>query len=580
MKKTLRKSGQKFIRKFSRVSLKVGEEGKEHLKRNFFGKLRNFADIRLLILEWGLLVLALIMLASTQAFWFGESYAGDAFVEGGTYIEGTVGKVSSLNPLFATTNSEKVLSRLMFETLTTVDYSGNIGMGLAKSITPSESGKIWTLELKNGLKWSDGEELTIDDVMFTIGLIKNSAVNSIYSATLAGVKAEKNEEGKIVFTLPAAYADFPSTLNIPIVPKHELEDADPRTLIEDDFSNTPITSGAFSFNAIQSASKEERVFYLAPNPSYRKRAVMVSNFAVHTYNTVDDVIHALNTNEITATAEINSKKADELKIGQFYRKNSSINSGVFIFFNTGSGVFKSRDLRLAVRQGIDLEKLREKAPETNKLDYPILKTSLELSNYPEIPAQDFESAKTKIQENYDGATIRVATINSGYFSEVTEELNNQLQALGFKTDFSVSEEAQEFITNTVSRRNYDILVYEIELGADPDPLAYYHSSQATSNGDSSAGLNLANYRNALVDDLLIGARETLDASLRIAKYENFLKYLAEDVPTIGLYQTNLTYFYNKNTRAFGDNVRLVTALDRFSDVSNYAVMKELKNKTP
>lgn len=580
MKKTLRKSGQKFIRKFSRVSLRVGEEGKEHLKRNFFGKLRNFADIRLLILEWGLLVLALIMLASTQAFWFGESYAGDAFVEGGTYIEGTVGKVSSLNPLFATTNSEKVLSRLMFETLTTVDYSGNIGMGLARSITPSESGKIWTLELKNGLKWSDGEELTVDDVMFTIGLIKNSAVNSIYSATLAGVKAEKNGEGKIVFTLPAAYADFPSTLNIPIVPKHELEDADPRTLIEDDFSNTPITSGAFSFNAIQSASKEERVFYLTPNPNYQKRAVMVSNFAVHTYNTVDDVIHALNTNEITATAEINSKKADELKIGQFYRKNSSINSGVFIFFNTGSGVFKSRDLRLAVRQGIDLEKLREKAPETNKLDYPILKTSLELSNYPEIPAQDFESAKTKIQENYDGATIRVATINSGYFSEVAEELNNQLQALGFKTDFSVSEEAQEFITNTVSRRNYDILVYEIELGADPDPLAYYHSSQATSNGDSSAGLNLANYRNALVDDLLIGARETLDTSLRIAKYENFLKYLAEDAPTIGLYQTNLTYFYNKNTRSFGDNVRLVTALDRFSDVSNYAVMKELKNKTP
>ena len=334
MKKTLRKSGQKFIRKFSRVSLKVGEEGKEHLKRNFFGKLRNFADIRLLILEWGLLVLALIMLASTQAFWFGESYAGDAFVGGGTYIEGTVGKVSSLNPLFATTNSEKVLSRLMFETLTTVDYSGNIGMGLAKSIAPSEKGKVWTLELKEGLKWSDGEELSVDDVMFTIGLIKNSAVNSVYTATLAGVKAEKNEEGKIIFTLPAAYADFPSTLNIPIVPKHELEKTDPRTLIEDDFSNAPITSGAFSFNAIQSASKEERVFYLTPNPNYRKRGVMVTNFAVHTYNTVDDVIQALNTNEITATAEISGKKADGLKIGQFYRKNSSINSGVFIFFNT------------------------------------------------------------------------------------------------------------------------------------------------------------------------------------------------------------------------------------------------------
>ena len=89
MKDSIKKSGQKFIRKFSRASIKVSEEGKEHLKRNFFERLKKISNIRLLILEWTLLVLALIMLASTQAFWFGESYAGNAFVGGGTYIEGS-----------------------------------------------------------------------------------------------------------------------------------------------------------------------------------------------------------------------------------------------------------------------------------------------------------------------------------------------------------------------------------------------------------------------------------------------------------------------------------------------------------
>jgi ABC-type transport system substrate-binding protein len=119
------------------------------------------------------------------------------------------------------------------------------------------------------------------------------------------------------------------------------------------------------------------------------------------------------------------------------------------------------------------------------------------------------------------------------------------------------------------------LVYEIELGAEPDLLPYYHSSQA-----STAGLNLSNYRNTLVDDLLIGARETLDLSLRAKKYESFLDYWVNDVPAIGLYQANMTYLYNKNVRTYSDSVRLVTGLDRFSDVNNYAVNKASFNKTP
>lgn len=581
MKKNIQKSGQKILRRFSRASLKASEEGKEHLKRNFFGRLKYVANVKLLILEWGLLVLALIMLASTQAFWYGESYAEDVFVGGGTYIEGTVGKVNSLNPLFASTNSEKVLSRLMFDTLATVDYSGNVGMGLAESITPSEDGKIWTLKLRDGLKWSDGEDLTVDDVIYTLELVKNSAVNTIYAANLVGVKIAENDKGEVIFSLPASYADFLSSLIIPIVPKHELEDSDPRTLIEDDFSNTPVTSGIFTFNAIQAISKDEKVFYLNPNPNHRQTSAMVSNFAVHTYEKVDDIVNAIKSNAITGTAELSGRVADEMASGRFYRKDSSINSGVFIFFNNGTGVFTNRDMRRAIKQGIDLAKLREKAPNTTHLDYPILESSLKLTSYPELIAQDLEASREKVKElTTEESIIRVATTSSGYLPDVAEELVKQLEELGLKAELTVSEEGQEFVSNVITKRNYDILVYEIDFGADPDPLAYYHSSQSGNANGTSAGLNLSNYKSSLVDDLLIGARETLDTSLRIAKYEKFLKYLAEDVPTIGLYQTNMTYFYNKNVRSFGDNVRLVTPIDRFSDVSNYAVEKELKNKTP
>ena len=133
----------------------------------------------------------------------------------------------------------------------------------------------------------------------------------------------------------------------------------------------------------------------------------------------------------------------------------------------------------------------------------------------------------------------------------------------------------KYPTNIISKRSYDILIYEIELGADPDLLPYYHSSQA-----SAGGLNLSNYRDTLSDDLLIGARDTLDESLRIKKYESFLERWVNSVPAIGLYQPNLTYFYNKNVRTFSNDVRLVTPLDRFCDITDWAVNKTTKNKTP
>ena len=158
---------------------------------------------------------------------------------------------------------------------------------------------------------------------------------------------------------------------------------------------------------------------------------------------------------------------------------------------------------------------------------------------------------------------------------VADKLAEELRELGFEVNVSKYEENQEFISNIISKRSYSILVYDIELGADPDLLPYYHSSQAT-----ASGLNLANYRNALVDDLLLGARDTLDETLRAKKYETFLQYWVNDVPAIGLYQSNLTYIYNRNVRTFSDNIRLVTALDRFTDITDWAAVKETKNKTP
>ncbi len=578
MKNTVRKRGQRFIKKFSRTSIKVERKSQEHIRENLIDRFSHVENIRLLILEWGLLVAALIMLAVTQAFWFGNSYAENSFTDGGTYIEATLGKVNSLNPLFAATNSEKTLSRLMFATLSTMDYSGNIGAGLAESIRPDNEGKIWTVKLRDNLKWSDNEPITNEDVIFTANLIKDPAVDSIYSSNLSKVNVTENENKELLFTLPSAYADFATALNFPILPKHILNGVEPKTLIEHEFSKTPVTSGAFMFNANQiGTNSEEKVFYLSSNPNYYKGATLLDSFAIHTYGTKEDIISAVNNGVVTGTAELTDAEFGKVDKNKFNGKNSSLNSGAFMFFNCLHDSVKNVEIRKAIREGINMQDIRNEVPDTLALDYPLLPSQITLSNYPEIPKRNLDESKAKIKELSGEETLHldIATLNSGFLPKVAEKTKSELENLGFMVDLTVYDESQDFVNNVVAKRSYDILIYAIELGATPDLIPYYHSSQA-----KSSGLNLSNYRNALADDLLLGARNIIDNDLTIKKYETFLTYWVNDVPAIGLYQPNLTYYYNKNVRTFGDNVKLTTALDRFTDINSWAVNKETKNKTP
>lgn len=577
MANSFKKRGQKIARKVSRASIEASEKSRKHIKENFINRISHVENIRLLVFEWALMLSALIVLAVAQAFWFGNSYAENVFTNGGTYTEATLGEVGSLNPLFATTSSEKVLSRLLFATISVNDYSGHPGIGLAESIRAEENGKTWVVKLRENLKWSDGEPITNDDVLFTMQLIKDPAVNSIYDSDLSNVKTSVNESGEIVFTLPTTYADFISALDFPIIPKHILENVNPKTLVENEFSVLPVTSGAFSYNATQ-ASGNERVYYLSSNPDFFMGKTMLNSFAIHTYNNKSDIIRAINSGSVTATAELSEADAEQINSDQFIQRNSSLNSGAFIFFNTAHESTKQRIVREAIRQGIDLAKIRGAAPNTLALDYPLIDAQIKINNYPALPEHNVEAAKETINglsEGDEKIHIDIATVNSGYLPNVANTLKDELADLGIEATVSTYEENQEFITNIISKRSYDVLIYEIELGADPDLLPYYHSSQA-----SAGGLNLSNYKDTLMDDLLIGARDTLDEELRIKKYESFLERWVANVPAIGLFQSNLTYFYNKNVRTFADDVKLVTALDRFVDINNWATNKTTKNKTP
>lgn len=576
MKPTTKKRGQKLAKRWEKFSERAREESLGHIQENIIDRLPNAKRVRLLILEWCLLVIVIISLALTQAFWYKQSYSLMAYVDGGTYIEATIGRVNSLNPMFATTESEKVLSKLMFATLTTIDYSGHVGLGLASSVVPDENGKVWSVTLKDGLKWSDGEPITLEDVIYTINLAKDPTVNTAYSSNFAGVTIDRIGD-TLIFALPSAYADFDSTLNMPILPAHILADVNPGQLLEHSFSSSPVTSGAFTFNAMQNVSSEgERIVYLAANPYYYKSKPMLNSFAIHTYSSAGQIVQAVSTGEVTATAELSAVYRSQLPEDLIYEKQTSLASGVFAFLNTTSPLLSNVAVRQAIQKGVDIAEIRSVLGDEYPMDYPLLTTELDVDEYPAIPAYNLDDARSELRDlDASGQTLKLATIDTGYFPQLAEQWKIQLEKLGFKVDMSIYSPGQEFVANVIRQRNYDILIYEVELGADLDLFAYYHSSQAT-----TTGLNLSNYANALVDDLILSSRSTMSVTGRAAKYEAFLRRWVTDVPAIGIYQVSLVYFFNKNVQSFSEDDRLIYATDRFVDVEYWAVNRASKNRTP
>ena len=74
-----------------------------------------------------------------------------------------------------------------FECLLTVDQDGKIAPGQAETWEVSEDGLTWTFHLRDGLKWSDGSDLTADDFVYSWKRVCDPAVAAPYAETVLGM---------------------------------------------------------------------------------------------------------------------------------------------------------------------------------------------------------------------------------------------------------------------------------------------------------------------------------------------------------------------------------------------------------
>lgn len=149
---------------------------------------------------------------------------------GGEIITSTIGEgPKTFNAWTAKDNTSSEICELMFDSLLTTDVNtGEVIPKLAKSIEISPDKMHYKITLRKGLKWSDGKEITADDIIFTWENIVfagygNTSVRD--SVIIDGhlPKVEKIDKYTVTFSTIKPFAPFLRFLSESIAPKHILE---------------------------------------------------------------------------------------------------------------------------------------------------------------------------------------------------------------------------------------------------------------------------------------------------------------------------------------------------------------------
>lgn len=561
-----------------------------HAHRFLVKRWDNVRDVRRHITLWMLGVALLIVIVGVQMLWFQKSYLHSAPVAGGTYAEATLGPLDTLNPLYATSDAEISVSRLIFSSLYNYDSTGHVSTDVARSMQIDETNKVYTVTMRPGVMWHDGKPMTAKDVVFTVGLMKNPAVRSSMNASWKDIDAVAVNDYTVKFTLPAAYAAFPQALTFAILPEHILKEVEPRLIRQNAFSSSPVGSGPFSFRLSQMIGDggKRKVIHMAANEKYFGHRPKVDRFQLHIYGDMDSIGAALRTGEVGAAADISSDIARSIDTSRYTVFTKPINSGVYALMNSSRPTLKENNVRRALQLATDTTSVRKALYGTPpELQLPFVKGQLVGGDIPQRPDYDItkaiellESAGWKVGSDgvrtKDGQQLRlhVVTRKNSDYEKSLELIAGQWKKVGVAIDKQIvdpSSANRDFAQTVLQPRNYDVLIDELYIGGDPDVFAYWHTRGI---------LNFANYSNTISDDALVSGRSRSEIELRNVKYKAFAKQWLSDVPAIGLYQSTMIYAHNRQLHSVSDVTSVVSPSERYADVQHWTAEMGDVYKTP
>ncbi|HEV2035814.1 MAG TPA: ABC transporter substrate-binding protein [Candidatus Dormibacteraeota bacterium] len=479
---------------------------------------------------------------------------------GGHIIEGNFSDIRTLNSMLSSDTASNQLIGLMFDGLLNVKKNGDLIGALAKDVPiTSADGLTYTFKLRPNLKWSDGQPITADDVIFTYELAYDPKYADVSSPRrgdlskyIASVTAPDPQT--VVIKTTQVFAPFlGSHGSYGILPKHILGNMTSKEINTADFNSGPsVTNGPFKFIKWD---KGQQVT-LARNDNY---------WAGPPY--LDQYVYKVLPDSVAVTTQL---KTGEIDIGpvdpsQFDSVKTAANvtmtefpTPTFTFYaynldpaKLGGELFSDKAVRQALLYALD----RQKIVDAVFFKHGVVANGVEPPTswaYKDKPQVIYTFDKAKAMSLLDGAGWTVGSDGTRAkggvklkFNMITNAGNKQRESMltvmqqSWK-DIGVDATPQliqfpQLVSQIVSIRTFDVFLVGFNWSIDPDEAPLFHSRNTV-----AGGFNGADFKNTDVDNLLDQAIVTLDRAKRKSLYFQFQDIMSDQVPSpIILFNTGI-----------------------------------------
>lgn len=500
----------------------------------------------------------------------------------GSYTEAVVGRVQTINPIFVQTDADRDLVRLTFSALMKVDDKGEVVPDLAESVKTDPKGLWYEFKLRSNLKWSDGVELTANDVFYTYGLVKRGDYVGAYMQFLAGVEIKKVGQDTIRFELKKPFAPFMNTALLGILPAHIWSGKTLDEMASDTQNFQPVCSGPYKVAKTAAMNGVLSSIELVRN-EYSGVQVYIPKITLRFFDDFESAFAAYKKKEVQGLAGIPAGQVQEVTGTGGKLFQLPLPQYTAAFFNLKNPNMAKPWLREALSLAVNKSQIIRQALGGLALEIssPVLPGYLGYTENVRKYAYNVDAARTVLEKNgcrlVDGKllvgskplNIKITYPNSSLHEQIAQQVKTDWENLGISVELD-AKDIVELQQVTIPEKGFDVLLFGENVGIDADPYPYWHSSQVAN------GFNISSLENVDIDKLLEEARTEIVSSKRAEYYSEFAQKVTKANPAIFLYQPY--YGFVVDTKIKGVKLtRLYTGTDRFNQINDWYI-KEKKVK--
>lgn len=421
----------------------------------------------------------------------------------------------SLHPITGTSQVNRMLTSLVYEGLFALDDTFEAQPVLAQSAERDDSGMVWTITIKEGVRFSDGTPLEASHVTASLNTARKS---ELYAGRLKDIASVRTTEQTVVITLSVPNGALPALLDIPVV----LERAE---------GAAPLGTGRYRY-----AQDGERLYLMA---NYNRGADLpYDTIGLYPVTGGDERLAAFDSGAVNAVLTDHSSPYALGYSGSYEAWDYGTTDLIYVGFKAADGPCRDPLVRRAFALAFDRDGVVS-GPLSGHGDataLPIPSThrewsqeaAAELSYDPQGAAALLEQAGCRKNEEdgllYTGraplaVTLLVNSDNSAK-TAIADLLAAELAGLGVTV--SVTKLPWKDYLIALEKGNFDLYLGEVRLTGDFDVTELL-----------TGGLNYGRYDPAPLTEL-ISARKAYSGQVRLWAGEELWSAFAEEVPVAPL----------------------------------------------